>query len=213
MPWSESWILSSLIVGETLAVLLLLRNIFRAMPFVLDSFTRVRGSVDIESSVGLSRDRTLTALLMLIPFVMLLSRFRIFNPAFLEGSGPEGHFGGTLACFLGYLLFRFIMQLWLRPRYKRSADIYTMARRFSYSAFIILVLLLLPLSGVLLLLGVDDGIIGQILLYTTLVVSVLYCYRKSQIFGLFCSPFTSFLYLCALEFLPAAVFVAAAIVK
>ena len=212
MHWNESWILSSLIVGETLAVLLLMRNIFRAMPYVLDSFTRVRGSVDIESSVGLSRDRTLTALLLLIPFVMLLSRFRVYDPGFLEEYGPDGHFFGTAACFLGYLLLRFILQLWLRPRYKRNADIYTMARRFSYSAFIILVLLLLPLSGILLLCGVGDPTICRIMLYTIGAVFLFYIYRKSQIFGLFCSPFTSFLYLCALEFLPAAVFVASAIV-
>ena len=182
------------------------------MPFVLDSFTRVRGSVDIENSVGLSRDRTLTALLLLIPFVMLLSRFRIYNPVFLAGFGPEEHFLGTAVCFLGYLLLRFLMHMWLRPRYKRYADIFTMARRFAYSGFIVLVLLLLPLTGILLLCGVGDPLIGRILLYTSAVIYLFYIYRKSQIFGLYCSPFTTFLYLCALEFLPLAVFVASAFV-
>jgi len=212
MLWNASPILSSLIVAETLAILLLLRNILRALPYVLDSFTRVRGSVDIEASVGLSRDRTLTALLLLIPFVMLLSRFRIYNPAFLASYSPEGHFFGTLGSFLAAFLLRFLLQLWLRPRYKRSADIYLMASRFTYSGFIVLVLLILPLSGLLLVFGVSDLTIKGILLHIIGLFLLLYLFRKSQIFALFCSPFTTFLYLCALDFLPIALFVTSAVV-
>ena len=211
-PWSQSPFLSTLIVAMTLAAILLLRNILHALPATFESFARIRrGSADIEGSVRLSRDRNLTAALCLLPFVVLLSRFRIYDPDWMEGFGAEGHFAATLGCFCLYLLTRLLLKLWLRPR-RGWQDVYTMAVRFSYSSFIILVLILLPTCGILLVAGVNDLTIKWILSDIIFVFFALYSFRKVQIFGLACNPFTTFLYLCALEFLPTALFIASAIV-
>ena len=212
ISWSQSPILSTLIVALTIATILLLRNILHALPPALQSFARIRGSADIESSVRLTRDHNLTALLCLLPFVMLLSRLRIYNPDWMEGFGEEGRFGLTAACFGAYLLMRLLLKLWLRPR-RGWKDVYSMAARFSHSAFIILVLILLPLAGILLTAGVKDLTVKWIVSDVIFVYFPIYCVRKAQIFGLACNPFTTFLYLCALEFLPAVVLLASAIVE
>ena len=211
IPWNQSPFLSTLIVALTIATILLLRNILHALPPTFQSFVRIRGSADIEASVRLSRDRNLTAVLCLLPMVMLLSRLRIYNPDWMEGFGEEGRFAATAACFAGYMLLRLLLKLWLRPR-RGWRDVFTMAARFSYSAFIILVLLLLPVAGILLAAGVNDLTVKWIVSDIIFVYFFIYCIRKAQIFGLACNPFTTFLYLCALEFLPTALFVASAIV-
>jgi len=209
--WNSSPLLSTLIVALTLGALLLLRNIIHALPPTFESFARVRGSADIESSVRLSRDRNLTAALCLLPFVMLLSRLRIYNPDWMDGFGEEARFGATLGCFCGYMIIRLLLKLWLRPR-RGWKDVFTMAARFSYSAFIILVLILLPIAGILLTAGVNDLTVKWIVSDICIVFFGIYCFRKAQIFALACNPFTTFLYLCALEILPTALFVATAMV-
>lgn len=210
--WAGSPILSLLVVACVLTGLLLLKNVLHAVPAVLSAFARIRGSQDIEGSVRLSRDRNLTALLLVIPFTMLLSRFRIYDPGWMAGFSPEWHLLWTFVCLMAYLLVHSLMALWLRSR-RVDSDVYTMARRFCWSAFIILMLLLLPLTGILLVCGANDLTIKWILTDVIFVVFALFCFRKGQIFGLSCKPFTTFLYLCALEFLPLALLIASAVVE
>lgn len=213
LSWADSPLLSVLIVACVLAAIIFLQNILNALPPVLASFARIRNCKDIEGSVRLSRDRTLMAILLMVPFVMLLSRFRLYDPSWMEGFSPEWHLAGVAGAFLAYLLLRFLLYVWLRPRRMREAEAFTMAHRFSFSSFIILTLLLLVVTAVLLVFKVNDLTVKYILFDVGVVFLALYCIRKSQIFALSCNHFTTFLYLCALEFLPTGLFVASAIVE
>lgn len=210
--WVDSPWLSLLVVLCVIAIILLMKNILHALPEVVLSMGRVRGSQDIEGSLRLSRDRNLTTLVLIVPFVMLLSRFRIYDPWWMEEFTPEMHLLWTFLCFVGYLILRWILAVWLRPR-RMDGDVYTMARRFAWSGFILLTLLLLALTGILLLCGASDLSVKWLLIDVMIVVFCVYCLRKSQIFNLSCAPFTSFLYLCALEFVPLAIWIASATVE
>ena len=210
--WVDSPWLSLLVVLCVIAVILLLKNILHALPEVVLSMGRVRGSQDIEGSLRLSRDRNLTTLILIVPFTMLLSRFRIYDPGWMADFTPELHLLWTFLCFVGYLILRWILAVWLRPR-RMDGDVYTMARRFAWSAFILLTLILLAMTGILLLCGAGDQAVKWHLIDIMIVVFCVYCLRKLQIFNLSCAPFTSFLYLCALEFVPLAVWIASATVE
>ena len=210
--WADSPWLSLLVVLCVIAAILMMRNILHALPEVVLSMGRVRGSQDIEGSLRLSRDRNVTALLLVVPFTMLLSRFRIYDPVWMEDFSPEMHLLWTFLCFVGYLILRWILALWLRPR-RMDNDVYIMARRFAWSGFILLTLLLLAMTGILLLCGAGDQAVKWHLIDIMIVVFCVYCLRKLQIFNLSCAPFTSFLYLCALEFVPLAVWIASATVE
>lgn len=210
--WVDSPWLSLLVVLCVIAVILLLKNILHALPEVVLSMGRVRGSQDIEGSLRLSRDRNLTTLVLIVPFTMLLSRFRIYDPWWMAEFTPEMHLLWTFLCFVGYLILRWILALWLRPR-RMDGDVYTMARRFAWSGFILLTLLLLAMTGIMLLCGAGDQAVKWHLVDAMIVVFCVYCLRKLQIFNLSCAPFTSFLYLCALEFVPLAAWIASATVE
>lgn len=210
--WAQSPWLSLLIVLCVITGIVLMKNFLNVLPEVVLSMGRVRGSQDIEGSLRLSRDRNLAASLLVIPFTMLLSRFRIYDPWWMADFTPEMHLLWTFLCFLGYLLLRWILAGWLRSPHIDS-DIYTMARRFAWSAFILLTILLLALTGILRLCGASDEAVHWLLIDVTAVVFFVFCIRKSQIFNLSCAPFTTFLYLCALEFLPLAIWIASATVE
>lgn len=210
--WADSPWLSLLIVLCVISGILMMRNILHALPEVVLSMGRVRGSQDIEGSLRLSRDRNLTALLLIVPFTMLLSRFRIYDPFWMADFSPEMHLLGTSLCFAGYMLVHGLIGAWVRPR-RMDRDVYTMARRFTWSAFILLTLLMLVLTGVFRLCGMEDLSVKWTLIHVMWLVFFVFCVRKSQIFSLSCAPFTSFLYLCALEFVPLALWIASATVE
>lgn len=199
--WADSPYLSLLVVACTLAVVLLLSPVIHATPAAFSSFLRVRNCKDVEGSVRLSRDRNITAILFIVPFVMLHSRFRIYDPGWMESWTPEAHFLGTLGVFGLYILIRFLLFITLSPRRHRE-DAHTLAHRFSLSAFILLAILLPAVTGILLVFGANDLTVKWIIIHIDILFFGLYCFQKAQIFALSCNPFTTFLYLCALEFLP-----------
>ena len=89
------------------------------------------------------------------------------------------------------------------PRFGMAARVYAP----------VLTLLLLAMTGIMLLCGAGDQAVKWHLIDIMIVVFCVYCLRKLQIFNLSCAPFTSFLYLCALEFVPLAVWIASATVE
>ena len=61
-----------LIILSVLLGLLFLRNVLNVSPYLLDNFTRARGSAALEGSVRVSRDRNIVALILIIPFILLV---------------------------------------------------------------------------------------------------------------------------------------------
>ena len=181
----------------TLLLIIFMRNFINILPYIIDSFTRARGSSDLEGSVRVSRDRNLIAMIFIIPFILLLYFYRIYDPSFLSGMGDNMRLLLIGAIFIAYLLLRRLLVVIFAPR--RVNDNYAMG------------MLVLPTFGILYLLGVNDLTIKTVALAEISFVYLVFLLRKSQILSTFCSPLTVFLYLCALEFLPTGLYVASAL--
>ena len=198
-----------LVVASILLFLLILRSFLTVLPYLRDTVLRARGSAALENSVKVSRDRNLVAAVFLLPAVLLIFRYRLYDPAFLQGLGPDLRLGVIAGVFFGYLLLRFLLSRWARPR--RRYDDYQMAYRAGYTFFILLMMLLLATVGILYLAGVDDLVISRFLLVETGIVYLIYVLRRGQILSVSCNPLTTFLYLCGLELLPTGLLVASAV--
>ncbi len=198
-----------LVVASILLFLLILRSFLTVLPYLRDTVLRARGSAALENSVKVSRDRNLVAAVFLLPAVLLIFRYRLYDPSFLQGLGPDLRLGVIAGVFFGYLLLRFLLSRWARPR--RRYDDYQMAYRAGYTFFILLMMLLLATVGILYLAGVDDLVISRFLLVETGIVYLIYVLRRGQILSVSCNPLTTFLYLCGLELLPTGLLVASAV--
>ena len=78
-----------------------------------------------------------------------------------------------------------------------------------YNFFILLTILMLTSVGILTLVHGREEFIRKLLLWETAVVWLLAVIRSGQFLGSFCNVFSTFLYLCALELIPAALMVCA----
>ena len=198
-----------LIIISVLLGLLFLSNFLNVFPYLLDNFTRARGSAALEGSVRVSRDRNIIALILIIPFILLVNRYRIYDPDFLAGRPDDIRMLIITGIFLCYLLLRRVLWFILQPH--RYSDNYPMARKVAYTFFILAGLVVLPTVGILSLFGVNDLTVRTVILAETGFLYLVFLVRKSQILSVVCGPFQVFLYLCALEVLPTGLLVASAL--
>ena len=207
---NSSWVASLLVAVSVLLLLLTLRSFLNVLPYLSDSVFRARGSAALEGSVRVSRDRNVTAAVLLLPAFLLIYRYRLFDIAWFDTLTPDFRLLAVAGAFSAYLLVRFLMYRWLRPR--RRFDDYQMAYRAGYTFFIFLMMLALVTVGVLYLIGVPDKTVKTFLLVETGIIFLFNLLRRGQILSLSCNPLTTFLYLCGLELLPAALLVIPAVI-
>lgn len=200
-----SMVASLLVAVSVLLFLLALRSFLNVLPYLSDNIFRARGSAALESSVRVSRDRNLVAAVFLIPAILLMYRYRLVDAAILDTLTPDYRLLAIAGLFLGYLVIRFLLYRWLRPR--RRYDEYQKAYRTGYTFFILLMMLALVSVAVSYVLRLQDSTVRTVLLVETGALFLLYLLRRGQILSLSCKPLTTFLYLCALELLPAALLV------
>ena len=203
-----SQIASLLVAVSVLLFLLSLRSFLNVLPYLADSVLRARGSAALENSVRVSRDRNFVAAVLLLPAILLAYRYRLYDIAFFDTLSPDLRILAVAGVLVVFLLLRHLLYRWLQPR--RRIEDYQMARAGGYTFFILLMMLVLPTVGLLYVLGALDVTVKAILLLETGVMYLLYLLRHAQILSGFCKPLTTFLYLCALELLPAAVVVLSA---
>ena len=205
-----SLVASLLVAVSVLLFLLALRSFLNVLPYLADNIFRARGSAALENSVRVSRDRNLVATVFLVPAILLIFRYRLFDIALFDALSPDMRLLAVAGVFLAYLLVRFLLYRWLRPR--RRYDNYQMAYRAGYTFFILLMMLALATVGVCYVLHLPDLTIKTLLLAEAGVMYLLYLLRRAQILSTSCNSLTTFLYLCGLELLPTALMVVPAAV-
>ena len=201
---------SLLVAVSVLLFLLALRSFLNVLPYLSDSIRRARGSAALENSVRVSRDRNLVAAVFVIPAILLIYRYRLIDIAWFDTLSPDMRLAAVAGIFVGYLLLRFLLYLWLRPR--RRYDDYQMAYRAGYTFFILLMMLALATVGICYILRLPDLTVKTILLVETGVLYLVYLFRRGQILSMSCNSLTTFSYLCGLEFLPTALMVVPAVI-
>ena len=201
---------SILVAVSVLLFLLALRSFLSVLPYLADNILRARGSAALENSVRVSRDRNLVAAVFLIPAILLIYRYRLFDIAYFDTLSPDLRLAAVAGVFIGYLLIRFLLYRWLRPR--RRYDDYQMAYRAGYTFFILLMMLALTTVGICYVLRLPDETVKTLLLVESGVMYLLYLVRRGQILSMSCNSLTTFSYLCGLELLPTALMVVPAVV-
>jgi len=202
------------VLGEVMMVvfillaLMLVGNFIGIIPHLADSILRARGSTALEGSVRVSRDRNIIALVFVIPAIVIMYRYCLYYPDFVKGMAPNVRLWTTMGVFVGYLLLRHLLFLWLKPR---RSDAYSMSHRAGYSFFILMSLVVFLTLGILMLFNAGDATVRGFILVEVILFYAVYFFRRGQILLTNCNPFATFLYLCALEILPTGLFVASAL--
>ena len=200
---------SLLVLVFVILMIVFLRNFLQLVPYLADSFLRARGSSALENSVRVSRDRNTVALIMLLPALLLIFRYRLYNPDFLAWKSGDPRLWLIAASFTCYLMLRIIIYLLLKPH--RRYEAYQTAHHASYTFFILMVLLMLLTAGGMSLFKAPDQHIRNVLYIECAVVYFVFLVRRSQILSLSCHQFRTFLYLCALELIPTAALIVSAL--
>ena len=190
--------------------LLLLPSFFHLAPYLADAVFRARGSEALEFSVRVTRERNMFAYVLLIPAVLIMSRYNLYTASFMDSLQGGWRLLACAGVLLGYLLLRLVVYLILRPR--RGKDFFRLAHRAIYTFFILFMLAALPSIGIMTLFDANDVIIRNVLYALLAIVYFLFLIRKAQILSLSCGGFTTFLYLCALEIIPTAALIVSAVV-
>ena len=198
-----------LVIVSVLLGIVLLKRFLQLLPIMADCVLRARGSAALENSVRTSTDRDILALALLLPAVLLMYRYRLYDPVFLQALSPNLYLLSLVGVLLAYLLLRFLMYLLLKPR--RRIDFYRLAHKADNTYFVLLMLLLLVTVGILSLTPCNELTIRRFIYIETIVVYAVFLLRKAQFLSVSCNPLRTFLYLCGLEFLPTSLLVLSAV--
>lgn len=199
-----------LVVFSVLVAILLLSRFQNVFPEILSCFMRPRSGAAMERNLRLRQDRNLIALSLVIPFILLVYRYRLYHNSFFNMLDDDLRLAAMAAALSVYALLRMLSYRLQRPR--RSNEYYKVASRNSYTHFIVMSLFLLCTAGILSLAGVQDDTIRIVLLAEAAVFFLLFLRSTAQILSLYCNSLRTFLYLCTLEILPAALLIVTAFV-
>ena len=194
-----------------LIALLLLKTMVGVFPSLIACLTRWKESVNLDASVQLSRNRDITALALVIPFCLTVTRFRLYDPHFMVGLNDNGRLAVTIGILIGWMLLRTFLEHLLRPR-KGNPKAYGTARKAAYTYLCILTLLLMLTGGLMAFVDAAPETIKTAMLWISATIYAVLLLRKTQILISSYSFFASFLYLCALEIIPTGALVASAII-
>ena len=195
------------LIAFLILVIILLPSFTYSLSSIGDSILRTRGNVQLERNLSVARSRDVCAALMLLPVVVALYFSGVPSPSFVGGPALLGFDAGLV---VAYILLKSVLRASLRPS-NIGKDVWKaafLAPRTYFVGFgsvvavtLTVFLFLLNRSGLLMVLAVESA------LYLVFCIA-----REAQILGRECSFFTTFLYLCALELVPAAALVAAVVV-
>ena len=188
-----------------------LRKIIEIFPSLLASLLRWKESVNLSNSVKLNRDRNMIALVMIVPFCLVVSASGIYSPSFMRSMGGDARFGIILGIFVGMMIIRTLLEKFCAPK-RRNSQTYRFAKEASYTFFILMTISMLILWGIMSILKIDAQTAKDAMLWLSAIIYLIFLLRKTQIFTSSCSIFTAFLYLCALEILPTGALVASAVI-
>ena len=190
--------------------ILYIRNAVSILPMIAGCLLRWKECLNLENSMKLSHDRNIFAIYMTVPFCLAISCYRLYDPEFLSHVQGLAYTGCIFGVFAGYLMARTVPYILVRKP-KGGEKTFKFARRVSWSYFCIMAAAVLATAGICSFSKVSMETSRTVLYYVILSLYLLSVFRKFQIFNNSCSFLTSFLYLCALEILPAGILVLPAV--
>ena len=184
-------------------------EIFRSGTLEMSS-TPLEAVVEPSLWTDVLTNRILLVLSLVLILHHLLDLFRLTPPllySYIRSRGAEWSAPATIGLILAYLILRRLCYLFFRLNRldKKTA---TLARHNLYNYLMLVLPILLLQAAVMVLVHVPDETACSVMRWTLIAVWVFAIGRTGQILHAHCSGFSTFLYLCALEILPASVLVA-----
>ena len=197
-------------VAAVLAVsFFFIRDFLALMPHLIYCCRYYRGSILLEHSVSMSATRNSSFAICFVAASLVADRFRLYDPAFASDFPYGLSLAVTAGALLLFLLLRIIIHLLVRPRRMNSEERAAL-RTGLYNFAILLTLIWLLTAGLGAVLHFPDTVTIAVLKAAAAVVYLLFFVRSAQILGSHCNGLATFLYLCALEIVPAGLLVASA---
>ena len=207
LAWSDQPVNTALIVISTLLLLISLRIFINIFPKLLDSLSRWKACINIDASMQLKGDRNTLAYIATLPLALIADRYGFFSVDVLDYIPDTWSSLVTLGIIIVWLLLRHVIFYFCSLRAPRPETFRTAHKSFSNYWILACVLLTLT-AGIISFTNIPDAAGRTILLYELAVMYLIALLRKSQILLSFCGPLTTFLYLCALEFIPTGALIA-----
>jgi len=204
--WTDFTVNRILACAAVLLLLLNLLDFFRLVPYLIYSYDRSRGALDLEHNMGLARSRNLISLCFLLPACLIADRYALMRPHFLAEIPPQWSVAATAGLLLGLLFVRDLCYLLFRPR-RLGGELLAALHHNPGNYIILLSVLMLTTVGFCSAFHAPDTLVRTILLWETAAVWLLNMVRSTQLLAAKVSGFSTFLYLCGLELFPAALLV------
>ena len=199
--WSQDPVHSVIAILAIVLLIVFMRDYFILWTPVMRCLVRAKANVEIEHSIQLARTRNLAALLMLLPMWLIAERFSLLSERMWL----------SLAIMLGYLLVKRLIAEILLPS-KLPAEVRLAVRRALYTYGIVLAFVMMATVGLWLLIHWDAEVMVWVFGAEAGATLLLSMARESEILSSTYRPLARFLYLCALELVPAAGLVAVGLV-
>ncbi len=206
----HAWIL----IGTALLVLFIIPELYKLMPAMVGCLLRSRGNLEVEHSISTARSRNVCARLLVVPFLVAIDRYCLYDADFLAGWGePWLRLGELAAVVVAVLIFRLILHaLLLGRRLRLDADSNKAITRGILNYFISFAILMMLSISILYMFKASDEAIRLVISGELAVFWLLSVVREGQILQQKCGVFATFLYLCGLELLPAGALIASALI-
>jgi len=205
--WESCLSIKILVVISVVVVMVFAVDIVSVFPLVFDCVIRSRANHSLEHSISTARIRNEVAFIMILPFCLMVDRYRLYSPSFLDAVRPDFTIWCTIGMLLVYLLLRLLSFSIFKPLRLNSEDLSTV-KHIPYNMFIVLVPLMLVTSGIFNVIHVPGVITRTVLLCETTFFYFINVIRVFQFLSHKCYILATFLYLCALEFLPTGLLIA-----
>lgn len=196
-------------IGCVLALILglvFIVDYIRIFPDLLVCLSRAKGNISLEHSISLARTRTALAICMAVPFCLVVDRNSLFHPSFW-GDIKAGWSILFVAALLGaYIILKLALALLCKPR-KLSGDNAAAVRNTAFNYYLITVPLMLVSAGICSFAGIGSKAANIVLLSEMGLTFLLRILREVEISRAQCTGFSTFLYLCAFEILPAGILI------
>lgn len=198
--WAQDPVHSVVALLAIVLLIIFMRDYFILWTPVMRCMVRAKANVEMEHSIQLARTRNRAALLMLLPMWLIAERFSLLSEQMWL----------SLAIMLGYLVLKRLAAEIALPR-KLSAEARLAVRRALYTYGIVLAFVMMMTVGLWMLVRWDAGAMMWVIVAEAGATLLLSMVREGEILSATYHPLVSFLYLCALEIVPAAGLVAAAV--
>lgn len=203
------WSIAVIVV--VVLVLVNIRNLIDIMPVLFNCLTFWKENIYIQENISQMRVRNYYSAISIAVIALLALRYDLGVPSFIPGLNTELQPIAIMGVIIVYLCTRELASfLTLGIHEKRS--IFNTAKYCVRNYIILGCILLLVSLGILSFFSVSESFI-KILFYVEIGLSYFIAIvRKSQILASKCSPFITFLYICALEIVPSGLLLTAVVV-